>query len=63
MVEDDHFYLHHQMKYWVLIEKLRGGQDRKSQKIRDVFKKQSVSFHAIEKSKVSQRQEDLQLDV
>lgn len=64
MAEDgDFFYPHHQMKYWVLIKKLWGGQDRESQKMRDLFKKQSVSFHAVEKNKVSQRQKDLQLDL
>lgn len=30
MVEDGHFYPHHQMKYKVLMKREWGGQDRES---------------------------------
>lgn len=55
-MEGGHFCLYHQVKYWALSEELWDGQDRESQKIKHVFKKQSLVLlsllsHAIEEEK------------
>jgi len=62
-MEDAEIYPRHQMKYWVLIKSVWGGQDRESQKVRRVFKEQSVIFLNSMKTKVSEGEEDLQLDL
>lgn len=54
----DHFCPYHRMKYWALsdCEMVKTGNHKKI----NVFKKQCVSFHAVEEN---ERRDDLQFDL